>query len=373
MRFPGFEGEWETKKLGDLCKMQSGKFVSASEIFERQIDGLYACYGGNGLRGYTKSFNKDGIYSLIGRQGALCGNVNLVNGKFHATEHAVVATPNDDIDTIWMFYLLTNLNLNQYSTGMAQPGLSVQNLEKINTVFPKAKIEQQKIATFLSLIDRRIITQNKIIEELKVLKVTLSKKIFSQELRFKDENGNNYPEWEVKSLNKICYINPKTKSIPNTFYYIDLESVVDGRLLKEEQILKDSAPSRAQRVLEKKDVLFQMVRPYQKNNLFFDKEGDYVASTGYAQIRTEQDPQFIFQYLHYQTFVDKVIERCTGTSYPAISSNDLGSIEIDYPILPEQTKIANFLSSVDSKIDAESQLLKRLEEQKKFLLQQMFV
>src|SRR5690606_40376361 len=82
---------------------------------------------------------------------------------------------------------------------------------------------------------------------------------------------------------------PKNEGLPSSFVYIDLESVENGRLLKEDFISKDGAPSRAQRVLSKNDVLFQMVRPYQKNNLFFDKEGKYVASTGYAQIRTKQN------------------------------------------------------------------------------------
>ena len=192
-------------------------------------------------------------------------------------------------------------------------------------------------------------------------------------MRFQDNNGSDFPSWEPKKLKEVCDINPKIKSIPNSFYYIDLESVVNGRLLKEVRILKDEAPSRAQRVLAKNDVLFQMVRPYQKNNLFFSKKGEYVASTGYAQIRAKQSSQFVYQYLHNQKFVDKVIERCTGTSYPAINSTDLGNIEIDYPSLAEQIKIADFLSSIDTKIDLENQLLQKLGDQKKYSLANLFI
>ncbi len=176
-------------------------------------------------------------------------------------------------------------------------------------------------------------------------------------LRFREFEG----EWEIKKLGEVCKINPQNSNLPNTFVYIDLESVVGGILLKEERISKEEAPSRAQRLLEKNDVLFQMVRPYQKNNLYFDAEGDYVASTGYAQIRTEQNPQFIFQYLHFQKFVDKVIERCTGTSYPAINSTDLSNIPISFPILSEQKKIADFLSIIDLRISTQSKIILQLE------------
>ena len=149
--------------------------------------------------------------------------------------------------------------------------------------------------------------------------------------------------------------------MPSSFIYIDLESVANGQLLKEDFISKNEAPSRAQRVLSKNDILFQMVRPYQKNNLFFDKEGKYVASTGYAQLRTKQNSQFVFQYLHNQRFVDNVIERCTGTSYPAINSTDLGNIQIYYPCLEEQTKIASFLSKIDEHIQTQNKIIEQIE------------
>ena len=167
-------------------------------------------------------------------------------------------------------------------------------------------------------------------------------------------------EWQSSRLADTCEINPKNEGLPSSFVYIDLESVENGRLLKEDFISKDGAPSRAQRVLSKNDVLFQMVRPYQKNNLFFDKEGKYVASTGYAQIRTKQNSRFIFQYLHNQKFVDNVIERCTGTSYPAINSTDLGNIRIGYPSLEEQTKIASFLSLIDERIQTQNKIIEEL-------------
>ena len=142
-------------------------------------------------------------------------------------------------------------------------------------------------------------------------------------MRFQEFDG----EWEKSKLNKFASLNPKNSELPDSFIYIDLESVTDGLLIKENVISKIEAPSRAQRILKDKDILYQTVRPYQKNNLYFDKAGDYVASTGYAQIRTKNDSLFLFQLLHTEKFVTNVMLRCTGTSYPAINSSDLSSIE----------------------------------------------
>ncbi len=140
-------------------------------------------------------------------------------------------------------------------------------------------------------------------------------------------------------------------------------------------ICKEEAPSRAQRVLKNDDILFQTVRPYQKNNLFFnmvDKE-NYVASTGYAQIRTKENPKFLYHSLHTEGFVNDVLARCTGTSYPAINSKDLENIKIKFPSISEQSKIANLLSSIDKKLETINEKLEINKKFKKGLLQHMFV
>lgn len=180
LRFPEFRdaGEWEEKQLKDACDMQAGKFVQASEIQDHSNDVLYPCYGGNGMRGYTKTYTHEGAYSLIGRQGALCGNVNLVSGRFHATEHAVVTTPKAGVDTNWLFYKLALLNLNQYATGQAQPGLSVENLERVEIKIPRDIGEQQKIAECLTSIDELISSQENKLVALKSHKKGLMQQLF---------------------------------------------------------------------------------------------------------------------------------------------------------------------------------------------------
>lgn len=179
-RFPKFtdSGDWKKKMLSALCDMQAGNFVQASKIHEKRQNNLYPCYGGNGLRGYISSFTHSGKYSLIGRQGALCGNITYATGKFHATEHAIVATEKQEVCAEWLYFLLTSLNLNQYATGQAQPGLSVQVLEKIETHAPILVAEQQKIAECLSVLDNLMVAQSEKIEALKTHKKGLMQGLF---------------------------------------------------------------------------------------------------------------------------------------------------------------------------------------------------
>ena len=158
--------------------MQSGKFIAAAEISSSFEEGMFPCFGGNGLRGYTKTYNQSGRYSLIGRQGALCGNVNLVEGDFYATEHAVVTTPKSGVSTDWLFYNLTLLNLNRFATGQAQPGLSVEVLDKVPGSIPRDEKEQQKIAECLSSLDALIATQADKINVLKTHKKGLMQQLF---------------------------------------------------------------------------------------------------------------------------------------------------------------------------------------------------
>lgn len=144
---------WEQRKLGEVAQeFKSGNSLKADEI---DITGDYPVYGGNGLRGYTSTYNHDGEYALIGRQGALCGNMNYSVGKAYFTEHAVVVKADENNDTRFLYYMLDTMNLGQYSDQSAQPGLAVNKLVKLENQFPM-KEEQQRIGWYFSNIDHLI-------------------------------------------------------------------------------------------------------------------------------------------------------------------------------------------------------------------------
>ncbi len=166
LRFPEFTGEWKYFSINDVCsEFKSGKNIKADLI---SSNGNFPVYGGNGLRGYTSSYNHDGLYVLIGRQGALCGNVRSVFGKIYITEHAIAVAGNEKSDTNFLHYLFLKMNLGQYSDQSAQPGLAVNKLLKLKVLLPSIS-EQIKIAKLLSLLDERIAVQSRLIEKLQSL------------------------------------------------------------------------------------------------------------------------------------------------------------------------------------------------------------
>lgn len=143
-----------TNSLKDTLILKAGDFTEASNIFEEYSDvHPYPCYGGNGVRGFVSEYNQDGEYSLIGRQGALSGNVQFVAGKFKNTEHALLVTPLISMNSIWLNQLLINLDLKRYQTGAAQPGISVKNLQEIQIIMVPIA-EQNKFANFVKQVDK---------------------------------------------------------------------------------------------------------------------------------------------------------------------------------------------------------------------------
>lgn len=157
--------------------------------------------------------------------------------------------------------------------------------------------------------------------------------------------------WEQRKLGELALFNPKDE-LPQTFEYVDLESVVGTEMLSHRTEIKSSAPSRAQRLAHTGDLFYQTVRPYQKNNYLFEKpDNNYVFSTGYAQMRPYVDGYFLLSLVQSERFVKVVLDNCTGTSYPAINANDLAEIEVAAPSdESEAQKIGTIFRSIDNLI-----------------------
>ena len=152
-RLPGFSGEWKVRRLGSISSMKSGVGITNGAIDEHSE---YPCYGGNGIRGFTSRYTHSGRYALLGRQGALCGNVSGVEGSFFASEHAIVVTAFPGTDVQWLTYVLRQMKLNQYTESSAQPGLSVAKVLNLEVRFPLKKEEQTAIANILSDMDAEL-------------------------------------------------------------------------------------------------------------------------------------------------------------------------------------------------------------------------
>jgi len=168
---------WEWCKIKHICSMQAGKNISASKIFSDCSDSHpYRCVGGNGLRGYTEDFNTEGHYSIVGRQGALCGCVNIEQGKFYATEHAVVVDTYEILSPLFMYYFLTALNLNKYATATAQPGLAVSNVLEVMCPLPPLN-EGERIIEKLSLLIPLIENYNVIQEKQDILNDSIKEQL----------------------------------------------------------------------------------------------------------------------------------------------------------------------------------------------------
>ena len=383
LRFPEFESEWDEVRVGHYLDEFRGRssehnqyqvLTSSNKGLMKQED----YYGENRITdkdntgfnvippGYvtyrSRSDNRTFTFNL---------NVLGITGVI-STYYPVFSIKGGSNRFFVEYFNYHQHYLGRYSVGTSQQVLSLNELREIKLRIPE-EAEQQKIAAFLSAVDEKVSQLTRKKELLVEYKRGLMQQIFDQKIRFKNDDGNDFPDWVTAKLSDVCQINPESAELPNTFVYIDLESVESGSLNKETFLQRDQAPSRAQRVLKKGDILFQMVRPYQSNNLIFDREGSFVASTGYAQIRSRIDTRFLFQLLLTYSFVKNVVRRCTGTSYPAINSEDLGEIKIDVPIKREQEKIGEVLTELDKRIGVIAQQIQRTKTFKRGLLQRMFV
>ena len=188
--------EWESMRLKNIVRMKSGEGITSNEISEV---GDYPVYGGNGIRGYSSRFTHDGEYILIGRQGALCGNIHTTKGKIWASEHALVTLINSNIDIDWLAYVMVNMNLGQYSETAAQPGISVDKIMKLSIPFPDIMVQSiiaSSIKNNVKRIDRGIADYEKMITMLTDLQARLISDVVTGKYDIRDIEVPDVPDDE---------------------------------------------------------------------------------------------------------------------------------------------------------------------------------
>lgn len=370
IRFKGYTDDWEQRKLGEVTiEFKSGVALQADKI---EIKGAYPVYGGNGLRGYTSTYNHDGEFALIGRQGALCGNMNYSVGKAYFTEHAVVVKADENNDTRFIYYLLDTMQLGKYSDQSAQPGLAVNKLIKLENIFPNQS-EQVKISTYFYSLDRLITLHQRKCDETKKLKKFMLQKMFPK-------NGSTVPEirfdgftdaWEQRKLGDIAQRMSNTGTSSVEVPSVEYEDVISEQGLLNKDIRRKEA-IKSGIIFTGEEVLYGKLRPYLHNWLNPDFKGIAVGDWWVLK-PVNLDKNFLYRLIQTSQF-DNMANQSSGTKMPRADWKLMSNTELFVPVnLEEQEKIAAYFDALDRLITLHQRKCDELQNIKKFMLRNMFV
>lgn len=362
---PYIPDSWNVVRIKDIARLQSGEGITSDSI---DSIGDYPVFGGNGLRGYTDSYTNEGNYVLIGRQGALCGNINYANGKFFASEHAVVVYPHDRKEnTTWLGETLRAANLNRLSASAAQPGLAVSVLNFQFIPYPPKEV-RKRIGNYL---DEKLAEINKRITSLAKQQdayARLKKSIIHQavtcglkpNVSLKDSGiewiGMIPEHWEVKRFKSIF---SECKSVTETGQE-DLLSVSEyyGIARRIDKMDDGEYESRADsligyKICKKDDLVINIMLAWKRGLGFSDFDG--IVSPAYAVYRGKN---IVPHYFHYLMRTDMYVAEYKRNSKGIIDSrlrmytDRFNNIIAIVPPLSEQEAIASYLDEKCAKIGA---------------------
>lgn len=371
---------WEFSKIKYHCTMKSGDNITALDISD---NGEYPVYGGNGLRGFYKIYNKNGNHILIGRQGALAGNVHLVNGKFWATDHAVIVTLKNDVFINYFFRMLESMNLNQYAFDTAaQPGLSVSRIMNLNIVLPNLK-EQHRIADFLgskcSEIDTLIENLRARMESAKEYKKAVITEAVTKGLdkdaKMKDSGVEwigEVPEgWNIARLKQVLKTPMKYGASESGVEYSDelpryirITDITLDNKLKDTGKLSLTEQQAIGYLLSEKTVLFARSGATVGKTFLYKPEYGRAAFAGYMISAIPNNSKIKAEWLYYytlsQAYWDWVNSSFSQATIQNIGADKYSNLPIVIPSLITQQQVINYLDSKCSEIDA---LLQNYEDQ----------
>lgn len=371
--------DWDTKKLGEVCSLKSGLGITARDI---NSSNTYPCYGGNGLRGYTKSYTHEGDFALIGRQGALCGNIQYATEKFFASEHALVASPNKDVNAKWLAIYLERMNLNQYSESSAQPGLSAEKLRVLKLIAPLPK-EQTAIANALSDVDALLTELEKLVTKKQAIKTATMQQLLTGKTRL--PQFATYTDGEKKGQPKGTKPS-ELGEIPEDWdvhKFGTLFNITAGGDLKKNQfspIRTDKHPY----PIYSNAITNKGLYGYCST---FDYSGEYLTITARGGIghATERDGSFcaIGRLLvlspkqntnckYVAEFANQYIEFANeSTGVPQLTAPQVAKYSVAMPDFEEQITITNILSDMDNEIQALEQRLAKTRQVKQGMMQEL--
>ena len=349
----GVEVEWTA--INEVMNMRAGQHISASNINDYPDDEYqYPCFGGNGVRGFVKSNSHDGKYLLIGRQGALCGNVQRTDGKFYATEHAVVVSSKRAINLDWAFHLLTMMNLNQYASQSAQPGLAVGKIQSLKIPIPcpdnpKKSLEIQ--AEIVRILDAMTAHTAELTAELTARKKQYD--YYRDKLLSFEEDVYEFP------LTDICtsiadgdhQAPPQTSTGINfvTISNISKNGFIDFSKTKyvPDDYYKNLASKRKPRF---GDVLYTVVGSIGIPVFIdFEKEFTFQRHVAILRFKTELvNPKYVFHFMRSRIFFNKANSVAMGAAQKTITLGTLGKLKISLPSLERQNNIVAILDKFDS-------------------------
>ena len=373
---------WEWTTLGEIFSMQAGKNIQASKLKEYSDEAPYPCYGGNGIRGYLPKYNHEGLYPIVGRQGALCGNINMASGKFYATEHAVVVDYFANTEPLLWRYFLEFLNLNQYATATAQPGLSVAKIEEVPIPLPPIQEQTRIIKAVeswferITLLEKNIISLNECISTIKskILELAMQGKLIPQDpadepatdmlrrvnpkARIITDNPH-YPQlpdnWAWISIEDLNEYKPKSiNPAESSSEIFDLYSVPIFPTGHPEKVIGKEIGSTKQSVLHN-DVLLCKINPHLNRVWTIEDVSDnmQIASSEWIVIRSSSTYSTYLRWMFSSPFFRELL--CSQVSgvggsltraHPAVVKKYL----IPIPPYKEQIRIVNKINSIFSKI-----------------------
>jgi len=351
--------DWDVVSLGEVCQMKSGEGITSASIDKFS---KYPCYGGNGLRGFTSRFTHNGKYALIGRQGALCGNVLGVDGKFFASEHAIVVTPAARTDIRWLTYVLGKMRLNQFSESSAQPGLSVSKLLSLDLAYPPTKAEQEAIATVLSDVDALIAALDALIAKKRLIKQGAMQELLNGKRRLPGFSG----EWETINMAEHSTLKARigwqgltTAEYLSTGEYclITGTDFIDGKVDWERCHFVENNRYDQDKNIQVRvgDVLITKDGTIGKVAYIDHLPSEATLNSGVFVTRPKNNkyhPRYFYYVLSSRIFDDFLRQLQAGSTINHLYQKDFVNFNFPAPEYEEQQAIAEILSDMDAEITA---------------------